>query len=325
MQTINESLLSKYLAHQTDTEESELVRIWLAESEANRKELIDYQLIWDKSVEIDEEIELDTDLAWNKIKSKIITTKVVEFSPQKSFWNPVRIAASITLLISSTLILWMLMQDKDDAISFQTSKNTLDQMLPDGSKVFLNQNTELTYQFDSEKNIRTVKLIGEAFFEVKRDEANPFVINANGTEVKVLGTSFNVKAYTKNVSVNVESGKVQFATKKQKAILEKGEEAAFVATKDSIIKRFEYNKNVLAYKTKSYIFEDSSLEHIIKTLSEGYQAEILFKNNSIKSCRLTTKFENESLPNALNVIAETLNLQVSKNGDKYLLDGSGCK
>jgi ferric-dicitrate binding protein FerR (iron transport regulator) len=85
------------------------------------------------------------------------------------------------------------------------------------------------------------------------------------------------------------------------------------------------DKNVFSYKTKIFTFENSSLEHIINILEESYHTNIILKNNHIKSCRLTTTFNNETLPNALNIIAETLNLKVSETAGKYIIDGAGCE
>lgn len=325
-QHITEDLLGKFLARETDAQESALVNDWLDKNEQNKKELADYQVIWDKTKELKQEQTVDVDLAWNKVKSKMQHPKEAKVIPMypKKVWSPARIAASITLIIATGLLVLLLTNKKTELLTIQTNRNTIQQTLPDGSVVFLNRNTKISYPSDFDGNTREISLSGEAFFDIQRDESKPFIIHANGTDVKVLGTSFNVKAYDKNVRVNVESGKVQFASKKQKTILEKGEEAAFEAENDTIIKQLTYNKNAIAYKTRTYIFEDTSLENVINILSEGYQADIKIRNSALKTCRLTTTFENESLPNALNVIAETLNIKISKEGQKYLLDGQGC-
>lgn len=327
-QPINEDLLGKFLAQETDAQESALVKNWLKEDTANQKELDDYQFIWNQAATIKEEIPVNIDDAWNKVKAKIDApkeAKVLEFIPKKqSFFTPFRIAASITILLVTGLLALFLSQKKTEIISLKTSNNTLEQTLPDGSVVFLNNNTVLAYPADFEGDTRELSLLGEAFFKVQRNESKPFIIHANGSDVKVLGTSFNIKAYTKNVKVSVETGKVQFKNKAKQTFLVKGEEAEFEANNDTIKKIEMLDRNAFAYKTKVFVFENSSLEHVVQVLGESYHTKILLKNNNIKTCRLTTKFENESLPNALNVIAETLNLTVSSQGEKYVIDGKGC-
>lgn len=327
-QPITEDLLGKFLAQETDAQESTLVENWLKEDQEHQKELDDYQYIWQRVATLKAEKIVNVDMAWNKVKSKMDLPKEakdVKFVPRKQvFFTPFRIAASITLLLAAGLLGILLSQRNTEIISLKTTNHTLEKTLPDGSIVFFNTNTTFSYPADFQQDTREVSLNGEAFFKVKRDESKPFVIHANGSDVKVLGTSFNVRAYDKNVKVSVETGKVQFKNKAKQTLLVRGEEAEFVADKDTIRRTLAMDKNVFAYKTKIFVFENSSLEHIIKVLSEGYHTKILLKNDRIKTCRLTTKFDNETLPNALNVIAETLNLNITAQGEKYIIDGNGC-
>jgi transmembrane sensor len=327
-QPITEDLLGKFLAQETDAQESALVENWLKQDSAHQKELDDYHFIWQQAITIKDEIPVNIDAAWSKVKSKMDLpkeAKIVAFAPKKQvFFTPFRIAASITLLLAAGLLAIFLSQKNTEIISLKTTNHTLEKILPDGSVVFLNSNTVLSYPTDFQQDTREIILTGEAFFKVQRDESKPFIIHANGSDIRVLGTSFNVKAYSKNVKVSVESGKVEFKHDKKQTLLVRGEEAEFEAEKDTIRRAATLDKNTFAYKTKTLIFEDSSLEHIIKVLSENYQTKIILKNNNIKTCRLTTTFNNETLPNALNVIAETLNLKVTSEGEKYIIDGVGC-
>jgi len=327
-QPITEDLLGKFLAQETDAQESALVENWLKQDKNHQKELDDYSFIWQQVSTLKEEQVVNIDIAWNKVKSKMDLpkeAKVVAFAPKKqSFFSPFRIAASITLLLTAGLFTIFLSQKNSEIISLKTTNHTLEKTLPDGSIVFLNANTTLSYPADFQQDTREINLTGEAFFKVQRDESKPFIIHANGSDIRVLGTSFNVKAYSKNVKVSVESGKVEFKHDKKQTLLVRGEEAEFEAEKDTIKRAATLDKNTFAYKTKTFVFEDSSLEHVIKVLSENYHTKIILKNNNIKTCRLTTTFNNETLPNALNVIAETLNLNITPQGEKYIIDGEGC-
>lgn len=327
----NEDLLGKYLAQETEAHENALIEKWLQENEENQKELNNYAFIWDKAggVKEDKAHIVDVDAAWLKVKSKMDApneAKVIplKVAPKQNRFFTIGMAASVTILLTVGVLVYLFRSQAPEIISLKTNQNTLAQTLPDGSLVFLNANTTLTYPDDFKDDIREISLSGEAFFNIKRDETKPFVIHANGSDIKVLGTSFNVRAYNKNVEVNVETGKVQFKNKAKVTLLVAGEQATFEAEKDTIKKQAILDKNAFAYKTKVFVFENSSLEHIAKVLAEGYQVSISLKNSRIKSCRLTTKFDNETLPNALNIIAETLNLTVSSKGEKYTLDGEGC-
>lgn len=327
-QPITEDLLGKFLAQETDVYESALVENWVKARAENQKELDDYQFIWQQIPNLKEEKIVDVDAAWNKVKTKMSLAKeakIIELTPKKrSFFTPVRIAASIFFFLLIGLLVLLFNQKNTEILTLKTHNNTLEKTLPDGSVVFLNANTTLNYPTDFQRDTREITLLGEAFFNVQRNESQPFVIHANGSDVKVLGTSFNVKAYSKNVKVSVASGKVAFKHQSKQTLLEKGEEAEFEADKDTIRKALMIDKNVFAYKTKTFVFENSSLEHIIRILSESYHAKIILRNSHIKTCRLTTTFTNESLPNTLNIIAETLNLNINQQGEKYIIDGTGC-
>jgi len=327
----NEDLLGKYLAQETDAQENALLEKWLQQSEENQKELDDLSFIWNNAGVLKEEHtpKVDVNAAWLKVKSKMDSpkdAKVVPLIPvpKKSRFFTLGIAASITVLLTVGILFYFFNNSSAELISLKTTQNTLEQTLPDGSVVFLNNNTSLTYPENFDGDTREISMTGEAFFDIKRDETKPFVIHANGSDIKVLGTSFNVKAYDKNVNVSVETGKVQFANKAKSTLLVAGEQATFEAEKDTIKKQIIADKNTFAYKTKVFVFDNASLEYITNVLAQGYHVNIRLQNEGIKSCRLTTKFENESLADALNIIAETLNLTVSTKDTLYVLDGRGC-
>jgi ferric-dicitrate binding protein FerR (iron transport regulator) len=326
-----EDLLGKYLAQETDAKENALIERWLQENENTRKELDDYSFIWEKAEGLKQETTkiVDVDTAWMKVKAKMATPEKanlipLSLPPKQSRFFTIGIAASITILLTIGLLIYLFQPSQPELITLKTGKNTLEQTLPDGSVIFMNTSSTLTYPEDFKGDMREVSLSGEAFFTIKRNEKKPFVIHAGGSDVKVLGTSFNVKAYTKNVEVSVETGKVQFKSKTKETLLLAGEKAIFEAAQDTIKKQGIFDKNAFAYKTKEFVFENSNLTHVVKILAEGYHADIILNNNRIKACRLTTRFENESLPDALNIIAETLNLTVTTKGQQYILDGQGC-
>lgn len=322
-QPITDDLLGKYLSRETNEQENALVENWLKENDSNKKQLLDYQFITNEidKISLKEQQSVDVDAAWEKVQKKISNKgKVVEFKP-KQYFNVSKIAASVSLFLMAGLLIYLVSKKSVETIAFETTNFTTEKTLPDGSIITLNKNSKLTYSADFQGDTREVSLEGEAFFDIKRDESKPFVIHAKGSEIKVLGTSFNVKAYNEAVKVSVETGKVSFKRKKIEQTLTKGEEAEWVSQKDTIVKRLILDKNTMAYKTHVYVFEDKSLDEILKVLSEGYQVPILLKNSSLKYCKLTTKFDNETLPNTLNIIAETLNLRLSKENETYYFDG----
>src|SRR5690606_36556914 len=108
--------------------------------------------------------------------------------------------------------------------------NVLSDHLSDGTLITLNENSSIVYQEEFTSNERHVALTGEAFFEVARDEEKPFIVDLpSETYVKVLGTSFNIKAFDGDslVTVFVKTGRVEFGSEANNIILTPGEKGVY--------------------------------------------------------------------------------------------------
>lgn len=338
---ISEELLARYLADTASEAERNDVEAWLAESEANARELATYRLIWDHTAAMKKSsVKVDTDAAWNKMKGKMAASqpaavaseapirepKTIEFRPEVQKRRlPVTVwAAAVVAILVMAFGWFFLIADKTPkAMEVATADNTTEQILPDGTKVFLNYNSKLTYPENFAGDLRTVSLQGEAFFDVKPDAAHPFVIQANGTEIRVLGTSFNVKAYTEApVRVDVATGKVRVTKDAHRVDLVKGESAEVL--KDSI-RSLQANMNLMGYRTQVYEFNAADLQDVVKSIRDGYHVDVRLANDKIAQCRLTIRFEKEPVDATLSVIAETLDLNLRKEGKVYWLDGDACQ
>lgn len=115
-------------------------------------------------------------------------------------------------------------EEEEEKITIQNNHlvipkgKTYQLLLSDGTRIWLNSETEITYPTRFVGNKREITLIGEAFFEVAKNKEKPFIVNANGMEVKVLGTSFNVSCYTadKTISTTLIEGSVSVKTENKK-------------------------------------------------------------------------------------------------------------
>lgn len=338
---ISEELLARYLADTASEAERNDVEAWLAESEANARELATYRLIWDHTAAMKKSsVKVDTDAAWNKMKGKMAASqlaavtseapvrepKTIEFRPEVQKRRlPVTVwAAAVVAILVMAFGWFFLIADKTPkTMEVATADNTTEQILPDGTKVFLNYNSKLTYPENFAGDLRTVSLQGEAFFDVKPDAAHPFVIQANGTEIRVLGTSFNVKAYNEApVRVDVATGKVRVTKDAHRVDLVKGESAEVL--KDSI-RSLQANMNLMGYRTQVYEFNAADLQDVVKSIRDGYHVDVRLANDKIAQCRLTIRFEKEPVDATLSVIAETLDLNLRKEGKVYWLDGDACQ
>jgi len=340
---ISDELLARYLADTATAEEISEVQNWLNLAPENEQELAAFEILWEKSALLkNRRTEVDTDAAWEKVRLKMTSKQPVdkEIFVESNGQNdeaiikelPVKKQTSYILWIAATVSLTLMafgfyifrtQFKKPELLEVATTNNTEEATLPDGTKVFLNYNSKISYPENFSGDTRTVSLQGEAFFDVKPDAAHPFVIDANGTDVRVLGTSFNVKAYKKElVRIDVKTGKVRVSKADHKIELVKGESAEVA---DDTLRSLRADLNVMGYHTQVFDFNGANLGDIINTLNDGYHSDIRLANADLAKCRLTIGFQKEPLYTTLSVIAETLDLKLRKDGKTYWLDGSSCQ
>jgi transmembrane sensor len=329
-QTIDD-LLAKYLADETDTHESDTISEWIIASEDNQKTFDHSKIIW-KGAKNQQKV--DVDAAWTKLnitkKKAIESVDNQEIKPiVKLNWvsNFLKIAAVLVVLFG----LWFVAAKQfttpqNDVLTFKSGNQSIEKILPDGTKILLSKNSEITYPKSFEGDTREINLTGEGFFDVHHDSVHPFIIHTQGTDVRVLGTSFNVRAYNAQVQVLVKTGRVQFSKNNANVILTKGQKGEILANVDTIIKsEISEVKMVMKDKLNSFVFNKMSLGEVAENLSKQFNKEIKFSQDKIKNCKLTATFENENLENIIAVIAETFNLKVDSQSDTILLSGEGCE
>jgi transmembrane sensor len=328
-QTIDD-LLAKFLADETDTHESDTISEWIIASEDNQKTFDHSKIIWDGAKN---QQKVDVDAAWTKLniakKTGIESTDNQEIKPiVKLNWmsNFLKIAAVLVVLFG----LWFVAAKKfttpqNDVLTFNSGSQSIEKILPDGTNILLSKNSKITYPKSFEGDTREINLTGEGFFDVHHDAAHPFIIHTQGTDVRVLGTSFNVRAYDAQVQVLVKIGRVQFSKKNNQVILTKGQKGEILANANTIIKsEVAEVEAFVKEKLNSFVFNKMSLDEVAQTLSQRFGKTIKFGQDNIKNCKLTATFENEKLENIIDVIAETFNLKVDNQVDTIVLSGQGC-
>ncbi|WP_304235302.1 FecR family protein [Jiulongibacter sediminis] len=309
---LDEELLGRYFAGHADADDLSRVDHWLQGSSERQKELEGYHKIWLAS-EKQVMFKPDTNKAWEKVAAQTVNKKKQNYTA----WAA---AIAACLLLGTYFILSPGKEEPIQYAAIKTEQNQTEHTLADGSIITLNSFSHLEYPEHFEKDERRVKLIGEAFFDIARNPDKPFIIEANGTEIKVLGTSFNVLARDADVKVSVNSGRVEFKkSNDKKVVLNKGEEALYQSLKDTIKTAIILDRNVFAFKTKVFEFNQTQLEDVIHTLNKGYVAEIKLDGSAWENYQLTTRFENEKLSDALGIIAETLDLKLSIKDKTYIL------
>ncbi len=191
--------------------------------------------------------------------------------------------------------------------------------LCDGTRVFLNSESELEYPIGFTK-ARNVKLKGEAYFEVTHNKYAPFIVNCgNNIRVRVLGTKFNVSAYAeRNVAVTLVSGRVAVGSPLDKVVLRPSEQVEIV---NGLMVKQQVNTDLyVSWVTGTYEFSNVTMGDIMTQLSLWYGVKIRFASPELSNITFTgALMKHESLGYALNLIKEISNLSFKDDNGSIIV------
>jgi ferric-dicitrate binding protein FerR (iron transport regulator) len=322
------TLIAKYLSNELNNEEKDVFAQWMSASEENRKELENAKKIWQNS-NVQAADVFNTDHGWNKMKHRIHGNPQILQPEKKTISMWMKVAASLILLIGVAFAIQKMAYTKSyTKVIAENQKMINPLVLPDGSKVFLNAGSSLKYPKSFDSKTRLVELTGEAFFEVTHNQNCPFVIQTIKARIKVLGTSFNVSAYaeTDSVQVVVETGTVELSSKTDNDLirLTRGNTGVYYTKSNKLSKSEKSDANAISWKTNVIVFHDADLTYVTKTLKKVFSQQITIDSENLKKCRLNADFKNQDLEHILEAIKTTLNLDVTKTNNGYIINGPGC-
>jgi transmembrane sensor len=263
----------------------------------------------------------DENAAWQRFKNRVTYQQqnVAPLKQKKFGW--MKVAASIIALIGIGVISFLIINKENPVkeIALQSLQQVVNDTLSDASVVTLNKNSTLTYPEKFKGKTRTVALKGEAFFTITPNKEKPFIIAVNDVQVKVVGTSFNIKETNGNTEIVVETGIVQVTKNGQTVALSAGEKINVAQGNAALAKEAVKDKLYNYYRTKEFVCEETPLWKLVEVLNEAYGVDIGIKNDAIKNLPITTTFLNESLEQVLLVISETFNITVIKKDNRIIL------
>lgn len=196
-------------------------------------------------------------------------------------------------------------------------------ILPDGTKVWLNSASSLSYPVAFKGTERSVDLKGEAYFEVAKNKHLPFVVHANGVDVKVLGTHFNVTAYAdeREIKTTLLEGSVKLIHEGTSALLVPGQQGIAGTAENQIITK-EVNVNqVVAWKAGYFIFRDSDIREIMKQIGRWYDVEIEYQGNISRKTFGGTYAKNKEITELLKGLELTGLVHFKIDGRRIIVMG----
>jgi transmembrane sensor len=322
------TLIGKDLAGEISNEEQATLQHWLSLSEENQQYYRQVKQVFDTSASLKSWQSFDTDEAWRKMRERIHARQGrqdnVRMLSRMTYW---RVAASLLLLLSAGYLGYRYWLTPQDRVTVASRTTTEQNTLPDGTQVFLNKSSSIAYEYNPVKKKRRVKLKGEAFFRIAEQKEEQFVLEAHDVIIEDIGTTFNVKAWpgSQQVEVYVESGEVAIYTVDNPGIrVLAGETGVYDRLKKTFTKTGTSDENILAYKTRVFIFRDTEMSSVIETINEVYPVKLRLENKAVEQCTITVTFQDETIDVIADIIAETLKLTIEKTETEILLKGNEC-
>jgi transmembrane sensor len=323
-----DNIISKVLQGRGSETERTGLKDWLEASEEHRETYRQLRIEWSSKIAprkaVNEEELIDN--IWSR-HSKILTksdrsrSKMLTFSIMKS-------AAVFLALIVFTFIYYLTKSDqqlRNDTYEVAQKENKAGQKskiyLTDGSLIWLNSNSTLTYTRPFRDNVREVELRGEAFFEIASDTLRPFVVKFSDTFVEVLGTSFNISAYDEDPQkvISLAEGKISLKHMDQHQVLTPGW-IAEISHKTNTIESYKGDVSAnLAWTRDELQFTNASYSEIFPKLERWYGMEILLEGSYDPEIKFTGTFKDEYLNNVLENLIMDRNMHYKIDQEKVIV------
>lgn len=336
------SIIKKYLEGCATEIEQKKLLVWLR-NKKNRLVFNSFSLEWKNSLDKNQ-FPGGSEESWNQIQAQLLQKSYNGWQNSRKMNPFFRIAAIFFFVISLGSFVYNFSIHPKQPIEFFTSvmaKNghISKVELPDGSMIWLNSGSEITYSNYFASNNRNINLTGEAYFQVTKNEEIPFVVNSGDLQVKVLGTKFNVTAYPESDEINVvlESGKVELLNSTVSTFsykLKPGELAVFDKTNLKLVVSEVNTTKFTSWKDGIINIYDQSMEELTKRLEIRYNQKFEF-DDDVKNFHYTFTIKNESLDEIIKLMEKITPLKAIQKQDtisfkldqnkKRMVDGENVK
>jgi len=198
-------------------------------------------------------------------------------------------------------------------------------MLSDSTKVWLNSETTLRYPIQFSGNKREVELIGEAYFEVKKNQDKPFIVASGEQIVEVLGTSFNISSYEEDslIFTTLVNGKVEVYLKdnpEMKQTLLPDSQSYLFKGEGQLSQRKVDPEQFVAWKEGRFVFERKPLSQMMNTLSKWYDLQVVFENERAKEIKFTGELKRyDSFEKILAIMEKTQEINIETQGHLIII------
>jgi ferric-dicitrate binding protein FerR (iron transport regulator) len=329
-ENISDELIFKVLNDETSESENKIFQDWVNRSPHNQKIFLQIEQLWKKSKGVGDYYKINQEYAWD-----IIHKKITKKPRQGILQSLLRIAAVVAIAyLLGGFTMYLIQPKPQQGISVSKeicvkaplgSKTEIE--LSDGTKVWLNSGSEVRYPTIFDRTKRDIYLTGEAFFDVEKNKEAPFFVHTDDVDIKVLGTSFNVKSFPEEdlVETTLVEGVININKKGSSQVLQlkPQEKATFIKNIEKLQgeeERFIVTENIdtelySSWKSGKLVFKREKFGDLTVKLERWYNVRITVGNKKLYEERVTGVFENESINQALEAlkISVPFSYKISKN------------
>lgn len=232
-------------------------------------------------------------------------------------------AASVVLILMLSVSGWFYFIAEHDVV-LATQMTLKQRELPDQTQIKLSKNSKITYSSNFGRKFKKILLEGEASFNVGHKGKGTLQICADEVIIEDIGTVFAVSAYpdSAKISVKVHTGKVHFYTKNDNGLMLAANETGTFNKQTKEFQIIKHKTDTIIDGVKHILFNEMELRDVSEIIQKEYSISIRFSSESIANRKITVNFDGENVDMVLQIIAETLDLNVTKDTNGYLLSNN---
>lgn len=313
-------IIARILSGNSSSEDFLSLSEWLNEDENNKREFRLLKSYWDADVSFSHSLLPSVSLS--KLRDKIDKQKRARLIRLVAV--PFAAAIAGIILFLATTQIDNRKPEVQQYYTYITDKSKSHFTLDDGTKIILNRDSRLTYSDAYGTDKREVRLEGEAYFEVAKNKEKPFIVDIGNASIRVLGTTFSVKAGKGNdlITAVLQEGSIRFESPTQQVLLSPDQQLTFTRSTNKIDIRSVNAKENLAWKDGLLKYKSVPLCTLLNELEKRYEVPIHIDNKMLLDSSVTvsgTFSEEQSLKEILRVISRSLPIKWSQRNGAYYI------
>ena len=320
-------LITRYLSGKMDKESFAELKRWSLESESNRKYVRNKLEVWFSSGAADTAVRFDKDKAFSLFRQRVAGAEKKQKQMLRFSWKTfMRVAAVVLILMIPFVTYWQgkqaVKQNFADMVVEAPMGAHTKLYLPDGTLVWLNAGSKIIYSQGFGVDDRRLRLEGEGYFEVTKQNGKQFTVKTHEYDVVVKGTKFNVSAYSDDsyITTTLLEGAVELNYKKDQIRMSPGESISLDLATGQLKGKKVNARQAMAWAEDRIEYDDITLGEMVKKLSRQYDVHIQLESEKLGDMKFRVSLRNkETIVDVMDALKEIIPIKVEyKEKDIYI-------